>query len=223
LDRSQLISLLAALYCCGAVLTLLLGALGVGLILGTNRARAITSRLIAPDPEQLEARLRAVRERRPDLTDQQVLDQLVTRQATIAGLIGGLTGIAGLYGLPIGLPIDLAASARIQSNVVQLVGRLYAPHETDEERRASTVVILSGKTVSRKAAETSTAVAQSAMRAVVTRLFAQSLAEALLKFLPYVGAIVGFVFNWGTTKAAAAKAVAYYGRGDPSPKKIQSS
>ncbi len=189
-------------------------AVAMVFIAGARRARRWFDGWMTPDPAVLQARLMAMRVRYPKLNDDALVQRLVTDQAVKAGLVGALTGVGGVLTLPIAIPVDFALSTQIQASLIHVVGQTYAPGQSPEASRVQTYAILAGNRFTLQAIDASTRIVQAAVTRLMRRLLAETVAEALLKVVPFVGAIVGFVFNCAATRAVGELAIRKY-RGRP--------
>ncbi len=190
---------------------LLFAAVAILFIAGTQRARRwFDESIVTPDPRALQARFTAMRARYPGLNDDALVQRLVTNQAVKAGLVGAVTGVGGVLTLPIAIPVDFALSAKIQAGLIHFVGQTYAPGQPPEAGRVQTYAILAGNRFTQQAMDASTRIVQAAVTRLMRRLLAETVAEALLKVVPFVGAIVGFVFNYAATRAVGELAIRKY-------------
>ena len=189
---------------------LIFAALAILFIAGTQQARRWFDGWMTPDPVALQTRLTALRGRHPKLSDDALVQRLITNQAVKTGVVGALTGLGGITTLPVAIPIDFALSAKLQASLIHFVGQTYAPGQPLESSRLQTYAILAGSRFTQQAIDVSNRVVQAAITRLMRRLLAETVAEALLKIVPLVGAIVGFVFNYATTRAVGELAIRKY-------------
>ncbi len=174
------------------------------LLIGTavfllRRAKQLVENAVKPDLPALErfvAKKRAKFSRREtngttsDLGPKDLSKKLIHRQAMRAGLVGFATGLGGLPALPIAIPIDLAATIKLQSNLVHMLriangGQVQA----EDVSEASLWLITTGGQA--------LAVASGTM---IRELIVKTLSKSLLKFVPVIGGVVGFALNWASTQ-----------------------
>ena len=110
------------------------------------------------------------------------------RQSNRAALVGFVTGVGGLPTLPLALPIDIAATIRIQANMVHMIRLVHGVAE-DEVPEAGLWLATTG------GMELATA-GSTALREVVVK----TISKSLLKFLPLIGGVIGFGLNWTSTQ-----------------------
>ncbi len=174
-------------------------ALSVGalvLLVGTVlfllwRAKQLIEKAIQPSLPRLEGLVERWRTKYPKLSDEALARKLIRRQAHQAGLVGLLTGIGGLPLLPIAIPIDLAATIKIQSNLAHMLRNVHGGRGgSDDISGASLWLITAGSKELTAASST-----------LIRELLVKSLSKSLLKFVPLVGGVVGYVLNWMSTQA----------------------
>lgn len=216
MDRDMLWRILLGLAGCGLFLALLFSAAAILFIAGTHRARRWFDGWMTPDPVALHARLALLRGRHPALSDDALVRHIITDQAVKAGLVGALTGLGGIITLPVAIPIDFALSAKLQAGLIHFAGQVYAPGAPPEAMRVQAYAILAGNRFTQQAIDASNRVVQAAIARLMRRLLAETVAESLLKVVPFVGAIVGFIFNCAATRAVGELAARWY-RGERRP------
>lgn len=166
--------------------TFLLFLLIVGLLLW--KAKQLVANAVRSDPEALARLVAKLRRKHPDLDDHALCKKIILRQSNRAGLVGFVTGVGGLPTLPLALPIDIAATIRIQANMVHMI-RLVHEVSEDEVPEAGLWLATTG------GMELATA-GSSALRKVVVK----TISKSLLKFLPLIGGVIGFGLNWTSTQ-----------------------
>lgn len=210
IDREVAWSFLLGLACLGLFFTLVLTACAILAINSTRRAREAFERWITPDPARLQARLAELQQRFPALGQSALVEKVIMQQALKAGLVGALTGWGGIVTLPIAIPVDFALSTQLQAGLVHFIAGIYAPGQPPDRLRAQTYLLLAGNRFTQQAIDVSSRAAQAALERLLTRLLAETVAESLLKVVPVVGALVGFVFNYASTRATGALAARWY-------------
>ncbi len=174
---------------------LLLSIAGLVLLVGTVlflfwRAKQLVENAVKPDLQALDRLVEKKRRKHPDLGPERLAKKLIHRQATRAGLVGFATGLGGLPALPIAIPIDLAATVKLQSNLVHML-RIAAEGKVEARQvsEASLWLITTGGQELAAASGT-----------MIRKLVVKLLSKSLLKFVPLVGGLVGFALNWASTQ-----------------------
>jgi hypothetical protein len=173
-------------------------------------ARGALEHWTTPDPAALRAKLAHLRARYPGLSGEELVHKVIEAEARKVGLVGALTGLGGFVTLPIAIPVDFAVSARLQATLVHFIATIYAPGESERTLQLTTYAIMAGSGFTREAMETSNRMIQAALRRIMTKLLAETVAESLLKIVPIIGALVGFAFNYFATRAVGHLAVSLY-------------
>lgn len=176
------------------------------------QAKKLIEKAIRPDLPKLQRKLERLRAKHPDLDADRLAGKIISGGAHRAGFIGLITGIGGLPAMPIMLPIDIAATVKIQSNMIYMLRLLRMHGDIDDEdlyTQAGLWAVTSG-------GQHLVNVSATAFRELILK----STAKALIKFLPLLGGVIGYVLNWlstqamgRTTKVLAARKTAV----DPEP------
>src|SRR5688572_5084646 len=91
---------------------------------------------VEPDVEQLHTKLVNLRAKSPNISQQQLVRNVIHEQAVKCGVIGAITGLGGFITMPIGLPIDIMLSARYQASMVSFIAQVYGYNNTVENKAA---------------------------------------------------------------------------------------
>ena len=158
----------------------------VGLLLW--KAKQLVANAVKSNPEKLEKVLAKLRRAHPDLDEHALCRKIILRQSNRAGLVGFVTGIGGLPVLPLALPIDIAATIRLQADMVHLLRLVHGVDEGEVPEAGLWIATTGGM-------ELATAGSQ-ALRRVVVR----TISKSLLKFVPLIGGLIGFGLNWASTQ-----------------------
>jgi hypothetical protein len=154
-DNLGNILLVAILLLC--VLPLLIVVV-VGFLLFRAGQRGI-SEFANPDISKLQTELEKQRARNPNASTEQLIGAIIRQQAFKSGVIGAITGLGGFFTLPIGLPVDIVMSLRLQAAVVEFIASGYGHTRSNEHQaRIRTFLIMSA---SRQITERRTGVASS--------------------------------------------------------------
>jgi len=173
-------------------------------------ARRALERWATPNPAALRAKLTHLRAQNPGLSDEKLVRKVIEAEARKVGLVGALTGLGGFMTLPIAIPVDFAVSGRLQAAMVHFIATIYAPGESERTLKLTTYAIMAGSGFTREAIGTSNRMIQTAVRRIMAKLLAETVAESLLKIVPIIGALVGFAFNYFATRALGYLTVSLY-------------
>ncbi len=184
-------------------LAFLLFLLVVALVLW--KAKQLVANAVKSDPVALSKLVDRLRRKHPELDDRALCRKIILRQSNRAGLVGFITGVGGLPTLPLALPIDIAATIRIQANMVHMLRLVKDVHE-DEVPEAGLWLATTG------GIELATA-GSTALREVVVKIISKS----LLKFLPLIGGVIGFGLNWASTQTMGRLGLKYMDRSKIAP------
>lgn len=155
---------------------------------------------VSPDVEQMTAQIERIRQHEPNLTTDQLVRRMINRQALKAGLVGAITSFGGLVVLPIALPLDVALSIRIQAVLVNFITLSYGNYDASE--RGATMRNYLITTGSSQFTRTTTRFG--------TRLLVSITGKSLAKFVPFLGALLGFVINYATVQVIGRGAANWY-------------
>lgn len=153
-----------------------------------------------PDISKLNDHYARLRADEPKASQEKLVKKVIQRQAMRAGMVGAVTSLGGIYTLPIGLPVDILLSARIQSMLVEFIAAAYGRDQnTDIEARIRQYLITTGGlSITRRSTN-----------------FALRFAEVILgksfaKIIPFAGALIGFVVNYTVARAMGNAALGWY-------------
>ncbi|HEX2906594.1 MAG TPA: hypothetical protein VHO69_07035 [Phototrophicaceae bacterium] len=198
MDTNTLNNVLLVGFALLCVLPLIVFA-GLGVLLLIFGRRAWQT-FFSADVAQLHRRYERLRAANPRATTDQLVQQMIRRQAFRAGMVGAITGLGGFFTLPIALPIDVLLSLRLQSALVDFIAQLYGQGQVSEtEQRLRSYLVMSG---GRKVSE---AASEAAMKFLL-RLVGKSFA----KLIPFIGAAISFAVNYGTAQAIGQLAARRY-------------
>lgn len=171
------------------------------------RAKRMIENAARPDLPKLRSELDRWRARHPGLDDERLARKIVAAKSRHAGLIGFVTGFGGLPLLPLMLPLDLAATIKIQSQMVHLLRLLRAPDDLDEQDFLGQAGLWALSTGGQRLATISTT--------AVRELVLKSAAQSLIKFVPFLGGVLGYGLSWLSTHAMGRGALAWQARRHP--------
>lgn len=157
-------------------------------------------RLVIADPEVLHKRLDKLRAKTPELSSEELVRKIVHREALKCGVVGFITGFGGLPLLPVMVPLDIAASLRIQATMVNFIAQVYGREpRSSQGLKMQTYLIMTG---SEQVVSVSSRLLRELLLKAATRSF--------VKLVPLIGGVAGFAANWFTTQAMGRTAVRWY-------------
>lgn len=152
------------------------------------------------DLTQMQASFNALQAANPNATTEQLISKITHQQALRCGIVGALTGLGGVFTLPIALPLDIYVSLRIQAALVDFIAHTYGHDRvSDIEARVRTHLIMSG----------SGQVTEATSR-VVMRFVLRILGKSLSKIVPFIGALVAFAVNYAIVQAIGRITLRWY-------------
>lgn len=185
-----------------------LALLGFTVVMLLRMARGV----LETDVGGLRRRYERLQARRPQDNREALLRRLITERAVLAGLVGSVTGVGGVFTLPLGIALDLALTLRMQINLVSFIEQVYTGSSGSPlSNQVRSVIIMTG---SGRAARWTTA----ALVNAASRLLGKSLA----KVLPLAGAVISFAVNFAIMQAVGRAAVNWYAA-HPGPQRASSS
>lgn len=150
----------------------------------------------SPGVAKLAAQYTQDQTRRPEASTEQLLGQVIHQQALRCAGIGLATGLAGIFALPIAVPIDLYASLRLQATLVHFIASQYGQRaDTDQAVRVRSYLVMTG---SRTATEW------------LTKLVLTLLGKSFAKTIPILGALISAVVNYAIAQMVGRAALAWY-------------
>lgn len=165
-----------------------------------RRGQQSLDRWFSSDHSQIVDKVEQMRSRDPAASTEKLVYRLVHQQAVKAGLVGAITGLGGFWTLPIGLPIDMAVSYRIQAALVTYIAYLYGDHHPEGlEARVRNILLMTG---SSRLTQTTTG--------LLSRVAVRVLGKSFAKLIPVVGAIISFALNYLLVQLMGRAAVRWY-------------
>jgi uncharacterized protein (DUF697 family) len=186
---------------------------------------------IETDPWQVRRYVEGLRERYPDVSDDELAGKVVSLKSIKNGLVGAATGVPGFLAFPIAIPADVITSWKIQINMAMCIAQIYG-HTLDpskEEIKTDIFMILAGSGAKESLHLLGVEVDQvtkKAIRRYVTREVTIELWKHLgrriirttglrsmhrmSRVVPLVGAPIGFAFDYAATRSVGEAACDYY-------------
>ena len=157
-------------------------------------------RFISPDILRLQQQLDQRRKAQPGVALDSHMQAIIQQQAFRAGLVGAITGLGGFITLPIALPVDLILSMRIQATLVQFIASVYGHGVLDGASAKVQNYLITTGTVE---------VTETTFNWIM-KIVLRVLGESLSMLLPAIGALIGFVLNFGIASATGHVALRLY-------------
>jgi hypothetical protein len=185
---------------------------------------------VSAGSDDVRAYVQKLRRQNPGISDDDLARKIVGRKAFKNGLVGAATGLGGLMTLPVTVPVDLALSWRIQVMMALSVACVYGHSADTTDLKTDIYIILAGNSakeaLKRIGIETSKTLTKKAIQKYVTREImkkiwkvagrkvvtkaGQKSVTSFVKWIPLVGALVGFAFDWTAARTAGEFAIKYY-------------
>ncbi len=161
------------------------------------RSRKKLDALLFGDSTVLNLKLELLRARHPQASEEELLRMIVNREALMAGVIGFFTGLGGLVTLPLTLPLQMVATVRIQTRLINFLSARRQGTLAPETRELRNYAILAGaKQINHVGAK------------LILKLVLRFAPKMVFQALPVVGGIVGFLMDWLTTRGIGNFALA---------------
>lgn len=166
------------------------------------------AKLLQPEEGELLRRFDQLKAASPGLNEDELVNKIIQRQAMRAGIVGALTSVGGLPFLPIGLPIDLITTTRLQAETLHFIAWAYGnrgdtQHVLDLNQAlalrfgvsAHDMVVMGSQQVSQR---------------VVRRLLVMVAEKAAAKLVPFIGLAIGFAVNYTLARGTSYLAARWY-------------
>jgi len=167
---------------------------------------------LTPSTEDLHQQFEYMKAQNPNVDPQTFVNRIIHRQAIRCGLIGAITSVGGLPFLPIELPLDLYASARIQNATLHFIAWALNPQGANANTPilslSQTLKLGDGGQMDHYVSNQTQVVGLGLSR----RLVEMVTEKAFAKLIPGLGLIVGFIVNYALTRGISQLAVKWYTR-----------
>jgi uncharacterized membrane protein YcjF (UPF0283 family) len=172
------------------------------------------------DQDSIQAEVDALRAAKPELTREQLADQLTKRAAVRVASVGAAAGIPGGPLAVLAMAPDIFNLVLQQSRLVLSIAFLYDRKPHLKRRFKEVLATLAvGTSASAGRAGVRMLIAKGLERAVAAKLarkiFGRYLVKRLPKLVPVVGTIAGASINYASMRAVGKAAVAYYSGSEP--------
>jgi hypothetical protein len=177
-------------------------------------------RWIAAEPTAMRAGFEKLKAQNPTLNTDHLTNRIINRQALRAGIVGAVTSVGGLPFLPIGLPLDLLATARIQTELLHFLAWAHrgegaaTPHILNLNQALSLRMETAGQLLLLEGGQR--------LSSYLVRRMALLVAEkSFAKIIPGLGLVIGFAVNYLTTQGMARVAARWYAGKVPGVRSVQ--
>ncbi len=167
-------------------------------------------KIIQPNVDDLRLTFNALKAKNANATIDELVRQVIQRQALRTGIIGAITSVGGLPVLPFGLTIDLLTTTRAQSAMLYFIAWAYQPTAV----LAKQDVLDYAEALALRAGLSSNQLillgGQRASSYALRRLFVIIVEKSFAKVIPGVGLFIGFVVNYTITRGMGVVAARWY-------------
>ena len=185
------------------------------------------------DPLRVTSHVRELRERHPELSNDELAQRVINVKSIQNGLVGAATGIPGFLAMPVTIPADAIMSWKIQINIALCVAAVYGhdlASKTKEEVKTDIFLILAGRSAPASLqvlgididSVTQATVKRYVNRELMTEIWktiGRRLAVAagrrsavkMSRMIPLIGAPIWFAFDYAAAKSVGEFACQYYG------------
>lgn len=195
-----------------------------------NALEKIISWVISVDTVKIETYVESLRSQNQGISNDDLAKKILNRKSFKNGLVGAVTGLGGFITLPVTIPTDLAMSWRLQASMAFSIAYVYGHNPETTDLKTDLYLILAGdsakEALKRFGIEASKAATKKAVDKYITREVMQKIWNVLgqkiitksgeksltsfTKLIPVVGAPVGFMFDWLSTRTVGHFAIKYY-------------
>jgi hypothetical protein len=195
-----------------------------------NALEKILDWVVSADSVKIEQYVETLRSQNSGISNNDLAKKIVNRKAFKNGLVGAVTGLGGFITLPVTVPADLAMSWRLQASMAFSIAYVYGHTSETTDLKTDLYLILAGdsakEALKRFGIEVSKAVTKKTIDKYITREVMKKIWKVLgqkiitksgeksltsfTKMVPIVGAPVGFIFDWLSTKTVGHFAINYY-------------
>ncbi len=188
--------------------------------------------VISADSTSIKAYVDKLYEQNKGISCDELAKRIVQRKSIKNGFVGAVTGLGGVITLPVSIPTDLACSWRIQASMAFSIAYIYGHTKDTTDLKTDLYLILAGdsakEALKRFGIEVSKSITKKAVEKYITRdvmvkiwkVIGQKIITkageksltSFAKMVPFVGAPVGFIFDWVATQTIGKIAISYYSK-----------
>lgn len=171
--------------CCAVLLVII-----IALIIAVHFFKKTLERSILGDVSVVEKKYFEYSRKYPNKSQAELINKVINSESLSAGILGFFVGLGGLITLPVAIPIDIFATLRIQSRLIEFIAKQAGGKDiASDEFKIKTYALLVGTHQLHKLGIK-----------FVVRIISKFIPKYLLNSIPIVGGITGFLFNWISTK-----------------------
>jgi len=184
---------------------------------------------IAAETLQITDYVKKLRELNPNISNIDLANKIVSRKSLSASGIGAITGVGGIFTLPISMPTDIYFTFKIQVRMVLSIADVFG-WSTNDDTITDVLMIIGGKSAITVAKDLGVAVGNSltakfvsenitrevmkkinniVSRKIITKAGEKSL-TSFTKLIPLVGAPIGASFDGIGTYLIGKTAIKFY-------------
>jgi hypothetical protein len=196
----------------------------------TSALQKVFDLVVNVDATSIRSYVEKLREQNPGISPDDLAAKIVSRKALKNGLVGAATGLGGLISLPLSVPADVAMSWRIQASMVYAVAQVYGHTEDTTDMKTDLYLVVAGDSAKEVLKQLGIEVGMAVTRRMIARYVTREMMTRLwkvtgeriitkagtrtlgsaMKWVPLVGAPIGFAFDWTATRAVGRYAIRYY-------------
>lgn len=154
---------------------------------------------VTPDATKMHEKFLRLQARHPNLSQDRLVRRVINQESLKCGVVGLITGIGGIFTLPITLPIDMILSVRIQATMVSFIAQVYGYEDAADNRMATYVILAQSGELAQMSVKT------------IIKYIPRFLGKSLSSLIPFLGAIASFLVNVFIAQATARVALRWYG------------
>lgn len=166
--------------------------------------------MFTPDFSQLQSRFDQLQAENPNASREELVSRIIRGQSIRAGIVGAVTGVGGLWFIPVTLPLDLFYSARIHTTTMHFLAWAYGIRDEDRVLNLGELLALPAlkfvKVTPGMVGEWQNQFASRVYRRIAVLVLEKSFA----KLIPGLGLFIGFLVNYLSARLFARLASAYY-------------
>jgi cell division protein FtsL len=159
-------------------------------------------KLFNASSKELVDQYETIRAQRPTVSDETIIQQIAKSQAQRCGVIGVFTSVGGFVTLLFMLPVDIYLTTRIQSRLVKFIAQHYNqplnPDDPGLSEIRDNIQLTPEAQVRRGGARLRRETSEFIWRKVIA------------KFVPFVGAILGYLFNYREARETGKVALDHF-------------
>lgn len=190
----------------------------------------VVDHVISVDSVTIESYVDKIREQNPNASNIELANKILHRKSIKNGLVGAFTGLGGFITLPVSVPADVICSWRIQASMAFSIAYIFGHTQYTTDLKTDLYLILAGNSAKESLKQFGIEVTKSVTKKLVDKYITKDVMvkiwkivgqkiitkageksiTSFTKMVPLVGAPVGFVFDWVSTKAIGHVAIKYY-------------